>query len=409
MKNIVKTIILLCFWLSINLHQQVCSKENSQPGFKHLILISLDGFRFDYLDRGVMPTLSKIASEGVRAAYLQPVFPTATFPNHISIITGLYPTNHGIVSNKFVDTMTNETYTIGSIIASNPKWYFGEPFWQTCKKNGVISASYFWPSSDLADSSRNPDYFEIYEHKRDYLQRVRGVLSWLDLPENKRPSFITLYFDAPDTYGHQYGTVSLELNNKLKELDSVINALIQGLEQRNLLDKTNIIIVSDHGMMDFRPNTLINFHDFLPDEFAKVVNSSSYLLIYPKNGYDDSVRTRLSLNAKNFVFYRSDSLPPAFSVGPSTRLGKYIAIANCGWIFSKNGEWKNDYVATHGYDNRCLEMQGTFIAYGPSFKKSYRTIGLRNIDIYPLLCKIFNFNIDHKIDGELIKIEHILK
>jgi len=409
LRNIYKTILAIYICLLANFSYQVYAKDTNHKEFKHLILISLDGFRYDYLDRGITPTLSKIASDGVRAAYLQPVFPSSTFPNHISIITGLYPTNHGIFSNKFIDTITNETYAIGSKKGSNPKWFFGEPFWLTCKKNRVISASYFWPSSDLSDSSRNPDYFEIYEHKRDYLQRVNGVLSWLDLPENKRPSFITLYFDAPDTYGHQYGTYSQELNDKLAELDSVISALIQGLKYRNLFDKTNIIIVSDHGMMDFEPSKMIKFRTFLPENFAKVINNSSYLLIYPNTGYDDSVRAKLSSNANNFVFYRSDSLPPIFSVGPSSRLGKFVAIANCGWIFSENGEWKDDYVATHGYDNRCLEMQGIFIAIGPSFKKSYRSIGLRNIDIYPLLCKIFHFEIYHKIDGELIKIEHILK
>jgi Uncharacterized proteins of the AP superfamily len=166
--------------LLANFSYQVYAKDTNHKEFKHLILISLDGFRYDYLDRGITPTLSKIASDGVRAAYLQPVFPSSTFPNHISIITGLYPTNHGIFSNKFIDTITNETYAIGSKKGSNPKWFFGEPFWLTCKKNRVISASYFWPSSDLSDSSRNPDYFEIYEHKRDYLQRVNGVcLGWI--------------------------------------------------------------------------------------------------------------------------------------------------------------------------------------------------------------------------------------
>ena len=385
------------------------SQGNYEQEFKHLILISLDGFRYDYLDRGVTPTISKIASEGVRAAYLQPVFPTSTFPNHISIITGLYPTNHGIVANKFIDTITNEFFSIGSKEALDPKWYFGEPFWVTCKKNGVVSASYFWPSSDLNDSTRNPNYFERYDHNRDYLQRVQGILSWLDLPENQRPSFLTLYFDSPDTYGHKNGTESEVLNKKLTELDSVISVLIQGLKDREIYDKTNIIILSDHGMMNFYPNTLINYTKFLPKKFAKVINNGAYIFIHPKIGYEDSVVTRLALNSHNFRFYRSDSLPPVFSCNLSSRLGRYIAIANCGWLFTEIDEWKNDYVASHGYDNRCLEMQGIFVAVGPSFKKSYRSIGLRSIDIYPLLCKLFNFKINHKIDGELINIEHILK
>lgn len=397
---------LLIIALSFN---SICFSQPYSIVRNTTILISLDGFRYDYLDRGVTPTLSKIATNGVRAAYLQPVFPSSTFPNHISIITGLYPTNHGIVANKFYDTLTKEIYSIGSKVAANPKWYFGEPFWRTCNKNGITSASYFWPSSDLDDSTLNPDLFEKYEHTRDYNKRVNGVLSWLDLPENKRPKFITLYFDAPDSYGHSEGTNSEILNKKLADLDSVLNELLDGLSNRKLLEKTNIIIVSDHGMMDFYPNTIINIKGMIPKHYGDVINSSSYLMIYPKPGYDDSVRIQLSKFAKNFHFYRSDSLPSIFSIGPTSRLGKYVAIPNCGWIFTDNEDWNDKYVATHGFDNRCLEMQGIFLAIGPDFKQHYRSIGLRNIDIYPLLCKIFNFNIDHKIDGDLMRIEHILK
>lgn len=373
------------------------------------ILISLDGFRYDYLDRGVTPTLSKIATNGVRAAYLQPVFPSSTFPNHISIITGLYPTNHGIIANKFYDTLTKDTYIIGSKVASDPKWYNGEPFWLTCKKNKIISASYFWPSSDLDDSTRNPDLFEKYEHERDYLTRINGVLSWLDKPENQRPKFITLYFDAPDTYGHSEGTKSEILNSKLRELDSVLNKFINGLVTRNLFDKTNIIIISDHGIMDIVQNNVININKLFPKYYGEVINHNAYLFIYPKPGYDDSVNIQLSKYAKNYTFYRSDSLPTILSIGSTSRVGKYVAIANCGWIFTDTEEWNNKYVATHGFDNRCLDMQGIFLATGPDFKQGYRSIGLRNIDIYPLLCKIFNFQIENKIDGDLLNIEHILK
>ncbi len=408
MKKIYLLKLVSIYTIIILTSLQFCvSSDKQKPNTT--ILISLDGFRYDYLDRGVTPTLAKIAKDGVRAAYLQPVFPSSTFPNHISIITGLYPTNHGIVANKFIDTNSNEIYSIGSKVAADPKWYYGEPFWLTCKKNNVVSASYFWPSSDLNDSSRNPNYFEKYEHKRDYLKRVNGVFSWIDLPEKLRPAFITLYFDSPDSFGHSNGTNSSELNKKLAELDSVINYMIKGLESRNILKSTNIIILSDHGMKDFNINTVINTKNLFPAYYADIINNSSCLLVYPKPGYDDSVRISLSKHSQNYRFYHSDSLPKIFSVGPTSRLGKYVVIADCGWIFTEKTEWDKKYVATHGFDNRCLEMQGIFFAVGPDFKQSYSSIGLRNIDVYPLLCKIFNFDINHEIDGDLQKIEHILK
>lgn len=385
------------------------SQSEDKEKLNTTILISLDGFRYDYLDRGITPTLSRIAKQGVRAAYLQPVFPSSTFPNHISIITGLYPTNHGIVANKFKDTNSMENYSIGSKIASDPKWYNGEPFWVTCKKNNLITASYFWPSSDLNDSAKNPNYFVKYDHNRDYLTRINGVLAWLELPEKERPTFITLYFDSPDSFGHSDGTNSEILNKKIADLDSVINYFLEGLEHRNLLKTTNLIVLSDHGMQDFNPSTLINIKGIIPSYYAEIMNNSAYLLIYPKHGFEDSVKIALTKNAHNYQFFRTDSLPKIFSIGPTSRLGKYIAIANCGWVFTEKEDWDNTYVATHGYDNRCLNMQGIFIAMGPSFKQSYESIALRNIDIYPLLCKIYKFTINHKIDGNINNIEHILK
>lgn len=392
---------VIFFFLVQNLHSSNTDKIT--------ILISLDGFRYDYLDRGLTPTLSSIANEGVRAAYLQPVFPTSTFPNHISIITGMYPTNHKIVANKFYDTTLKEYYQIGTDNSRNPKWYGGEPFWLTCKKNGVVAASYFWPSSDIEDSLRNPNYFETYEHKQDYLQRVNGVLRWLDLPKEKRPSFITLYFDSPDSYGHSFGTNSNELNKKISELDSVINQLVEGLKQRNIIHKTNLIIVSDHGMKDFLPNSIINIKKILPAKFADYINNSAYVFVQPKSGYEDSVVAYLNKSKQKFSWYLTDSLPQVFNIGTNSRMGKYFLLADCGYHFSEKDEESPNYVATHGYDNRCMEMQGIFVAMGPDFKKSYKSIGLLNVDIYPLLCKIFGFKINHKIDGDIKRIEHVLK
>ena len=180
----------------------------------YTILVSFDGFRWDYANRGFTPNLEFIKKNGVHALSLKPCFPSKTFPNHFSIITGMYPQNHGIIANNFLDPITGKLYKVGDTTeVRNPKWYKGEAIWETAKRQGVITASYFWPGSEVNLEYRRPTYYEKYEHKRDYEERINGVLNWLKLPFNNRPKFISLYFDATDTYGHRYGTNSAEVDN----------------------------------------------------------------------------------------------------------------------------------------------------------------------------------------------------
>ncbi len=373
------------------------------------ILISLDGFRYDYTERGFNSTLKDVAKEGVYAAYLQPVFPSSTFPNHISIITGLYPGNHGIVANNFFDYKKNEQYSIGKPEATNSSWYLGEAFWETCRKNNVIAASYFWPSSENADEKRRPNYYHPYEHKRDYLERVNGVLDWLKLPIGEQPKFITLYFDSPDSYGHNYGSNSRELNESNKALDSVLSYFFTELKNRKIFDSLNIIIVSDHGMTDLSKERTINLKQIIPDEYATIINNSVYAFIQPKEGFNQKVYELLKQNQNYYEVYKKSEIPQRYHYKNNDRISDIFVIADCGWLFLTDRPFSDKYVATHGYDNRCMDMQATFMAIGPDFKKSYRINGLRNIDIYPLLCELYGFEIDHKIDGDLQEIIHILK
>ena len=377
---------------------------------KTVLLISLDGFRYDYIDRGYTPTLAKFGEDGVRTMYLQPAYPSSTFPNHLSIVTGMYPMNHGIIANDFTEYESGKKFTIRDTAAKfDSYWYLGERFWETCKKNDVISASYFWPGSELNVRERQPDYYEVYEHNRDYMARVNGVLSWLDLPKEKRPQFITLYFDAPDSYAHRYGTESRELNKAIQDLDSVINELFIGLKERNLYDEINIIIVSDHGMAEMSKDRVIEVDKIIPEEFAEVTSHTAYSLIEPKEGYLEKVKELLRKNQKNYKFYDRDSIPERYNYFKNKRISKIVMITDCGWALSYKHKWSDKYVASHGYDNKCKDMQGFMIAKGPDFKSNYKSAGLMNIDIYPLLAKILDIKYYHKIDGDLNRIIHILE
>lgn len=377
---------------------------------KTVLLISLDGFRYDYTDRAFTPTLAQLADEGVRTMYLQPSYPSSTFPNHLSIVTGLYPMNHGIIANEFTEYETGKKFTISDTASKfDSYWYIGERFWETCKKNDVVSASYFWPGSELNDKSLQPDYYEVYEHNRDYMTRVRGVLSWFDLPKEKRPQFITLYFDAPDSYAHRYGTESIELNMAIKSLDSVINQLFIGLKDRKLFDEINIIVVSDHGMTNLSKDRIIEVDKIIPEEIADITSHTAYCLIEPKEGHIEKVKELLRNNQKNYQFYDRDSIPSRYNYGNNKRISRIVMMADCGWGLSYKRKWSDKYIAAHGYDNQCKDMQGFFIAKGPDFKEKFKSAGIMNVDIYPLLANLLDIKYNHKIDGDINRIIHLLK
>ena len=171
----------------------------------YTILISFDGFRWDYAERGFTPNLNKLAEEGVSALSLRPCFPTKTYPNHYSIITGCYIEKHGIIANNFSDPLTGEKYSLSDRASvQNDKWYKAKAFWELAEENGIKSASYFFPGSELDNPKRRPSYFHHYDHNLPYQARIDGVIDWLKLPINERPKFITLYLHETDSFGHKY-------------------------------------------------------------------------------------------------------------------------------------------------------------------------------------------------------------
>lgn len=396
--------------LLLLLFSAIYNYAQNQP---YVILISFDGFRWDYISRGITPNLEKLANEGVKALSLRPTFPSKTFPNHLSVITGMTPENHGIISNDFEDPFTKDYYRIGSAQAvENPKWYIGEMFWETANRNGIKTASYFWPGSELNIEARRPTYYEKYEHEKPYGERIEGIIEWLKLPYAQRPRFITLYFDATDTYGHDYGPNSYETNNSIKTLDSLVGVLNCKLETIGLIDSVNIIILSDHGMTEISKERIINIEEILNDCKVRFHGIGPVMMIEPENiSQTKNIYKILRDNRNNYKAYLKDELPSFYEYDKHPFIHPIIVIADIGWSLIHNNA-KNSYVfkslGNHGYEKDHIDMHGFFVAKGPAFKKGFMTGTLWNIDIYPALCKIFGIIPRSNIDGDIKRIEFIL-
>ena len=403
-----KQIKYLLLFLLIISFQSFAQKNN------YVILISFDGFRWDYANRGITPNIEKMRDEGVSASSFQPCFPSKTFPNHQSIITGMYIDHHGIIANDFVDPFTGEHYRLSDKkVTSQSKWYRGEPFWETAKRNGIKTASFYWPGSNLDLEYRRPDYVKKYNQNFPYYARVDTVIKWLGLPYPKRPHFITLYYSLTDTYGHRYGPDSKEENFAIAHVDSVLSYLFTKIYETGMQDSVNIILVSDHGMTNISPDRTINIEKILTGTKYFLQESGPFVLISPLSGEKEKIYNRLKENENHYKVYTKENIPAYYHYSENPFIPEIIVIAEKGWSLGTSKQIENFKLhpdkGNHGYDNHLLDMHGIFFAWGHSFKKGYRTGTILNIDVYPLLCKLFGIIPNSKIDGKLERIQYILK
>ena len=400
-----KIISLFFFLISIQLFAQ---QRN------YAILISFDGFRWDYPNRGLTPNLDFIKENGVQALSLQPCFPSKTFPNHYSIVTGLYPENHGIIANSFTNPYNNQKYSLwDSTAKDNAMWYKGEAIWETARRQGVISASYFWPGSELNLEYRRPNYSKKFIYTTPYDDRINGVLEWLQLPYDKRPHLIMLYFDATDTSGHNYGPNSKEVNQSIAMQDSLLGKIFSGLEKLNLRDSTNVIVLSDHGMTELSPDRVINIDKLLSGIEFKSSDKGTMMFIYPNEEEKIKVYQQLKKSEKNFRTYWKKDLPDYLHYKDNPNVAEIVLISDLGYSLF-DGKDVEKYskkfpLGNHGYDPTNIDMHGIFYAIGPDFKEGYTCGTLNNIDIYPLLAKILRIFPNNNIDGKFERIEFLLK
>ena len=325
----------------------------------------------------------------------------------------MYPENHGIISNAFENPYSKERYRLGDTLSlREDKWYLGEAFWETAERQGIKTASYFWPGSEVSLKYRSPTYRMYYDHDRPYEQRIEGVLQWLQLPYAERPHFIILYFHDTDSYGHEYGPNSPQVDSSIQRLDSLVGILYNGLVRLNLEDSADIIITSDHGMTEVSSEKVINIENILCGYEYDLQESGPMMMLEPQKNEVKEVYQILEENKNHYRVYTKENIPSFYHFSKHPFIPSIIVIADVGWSLVTNKILKRmeekGTGGNHGYEKDHIDMHGIFIARGPSFKKGYETGTLWNIDIYPLLCKIFNILPRSNIDGRLERIEFIL-
>lgn len=381
---------------------ELIAQESKKP---YVILVSLDGFRWDYPNLCNTPNLDAIAKRGVKAKSMQPCYPTKTFPNHYSIATGLYPDRHGIVNNTFYDPATQQIFSLKTSAKRDAQFYGGNPIWNLAEEQGVRTASFFWPGSDTGVKS--PSIYRIYDDTVSYESRIDTVIDWLNLPESERPHLITLYFDQPDETGHNFGPLSEENKKMVSKIDAVIGQLMQKVAVLPISGEINLIVVSDHGMTAISNDKKVPILDYLKPEwygYAAVINP--IMSIEAKKGFQDTIAVALK-KVPHIKWYHSKKLPKRLHFGSNPRALDFVIEAKEGYSLVNKSHQK---IAggTHGYDNEMNDMQAIFYAQGPNFKIGKKVKPFRNVSVYPLIAAILSLKTE-AIDGDLEEVKAMLQ
>ena len=352
-----------------------------------LILISIDGFRWDYFDKVETPNFDRLIANGSKADGLKTSYPSKTFPNHISIVTGNYPSNHGIISNYFYDADFDEYFYIGagSTAAQDGKWIDAEPIWVTIEKQAKRAMIMFWPMSDAEIMGIRPSKYYVYNEDPTNLDRMDQILSWLLHTGNARPSFLASYFSVVDHNGHEYGPDTNETIEAIVEVDQAIGHLINGLEAQNILNEVNIMIVSDHGMTETPSSKYINIADYLDLNDVITVGRGPFMEIRPKNGNIDEIYQSL-VGIEHTQVFKKGETPEDFHYGNNNRIEPILLLADEQWSIVTPGY--STSLGSHGYDPNYRSMDGIFIAHGPAFKSGFTGPKIHNIHLYEMMCKI---------------------
>ena len=366
-----------------------------------LLLISIDAYRADYIDRGLSPTLAMLARDGVHAASMQPSFPSLTFPNHYTLVTGLRPDHHGIVNNTMVDPALGKFSLSNRKAVSDGRWWDeGSQIWETADAHGLRTATMFWPGSEADIHGRHPDEWKPFDGAVTADARVDQILAWLNVPTDRRPTFLTLYFDAVDHAGHKYGPDSPQVDDALRATDAALARLVQGLKQDGLFETMNIIIVADHGMASVPLANSVMVDRLIPIDTLQTVSMGILAGFNPASNTPDArrkfaaVERTLEQPQQHMRCWDKTRVPKRLDYGSNPRVPQLLCLADVGWRITTT-----DYAASHaghislgehGYDNADPRMQALFVAHGPGFRNGVNVPAFPNVDVYPLMTHLLH-------------------
>ncbi|RVT96567.1 alkaline phosphatase family protein [Mucilaginibacter limnophilus] len=386
--------------------QKVNGRKNSvaQQKKPYVILISADGFRYDYAEKYNTQHLLQLANSGVKARHMLPSYPTLTFPNHYAMVTGLTPAHSGLVGNNFYDPKRQEFYYSNTAKKyTDGTWYGGTPLWVLAEKQQMVSATYFWVGSEAEIQQYRPTYYYNYNEKTEISHRIGAVVNWLKLPAEQRPHLITFYLPEVDHESHRHTPDSKETEEAVHFIDSAVYELTKAVKTTGL--DVNFIFVSDHGMIKADTANAINLPALVDTTKYRTYGDVPLAELYAKPGADikaDYKALKKKSKGQGFKVYLKTNTPSHLKYSSKddtfNRIGDILIMPDAPNVI-QFGKYKIK-PGQHGYDVKQVpEMRATFYAWGPAFKKGLTIMPFNNVDVYNLIANILGLEVTEKVDG----------
>lgn len=364
----------------------------------YLLLISIDGFRHDYLDRYPTPNLDRIAAAGIRAASLRPAWPTLTFPNHYSIATGQYPAEHGIVGNRFAADDRESWYEYRDrTTVQDGRWYGGEPVWVAAERAGLRAAAFYFVGTEAPVDGVSPSDWRAFDDDVSGAARVAQALTWLERPLAERPRLVTLYFEHVDVASHRHGPGSPQSIAAIAEVDGWIGSLLDGLQELGLAEQAHVVVVSDHGQARYRAAAPFVLDEHVDIGGVEMIEHGSVAMLY----IDDPARARELRDAINADWQHGrawlrDEAPAYWHVAGAPRIAELLVQADPGHaVIRSRRDSGNVTRGDHGWAPGVRDMHGLFIACGPRLPGGITLPTIEAVAVYPLLLGILDLP-DHR-------------
>jgi len=399
---------------TIDTTQQIIKgRKNSleQQKKPYVIMISVDGMRYDYVRKYQAKNLLALARTGVSATSMLPSYPSVTFPNHYTLVTGLYPSHHGMVGNRYYDRKFNAVYTTKGKTVLEGKWYGGTPLWVLAEQQKMLTASFYWVGSEAPIKGVYPTYYYKYNEKISIHNRIQAVVNWLKLPAETRPHLITFYFPEVDHAGHHFGPDAPETRKAVLFIDSAVNQLNKAVQSTGL--PVSYILVADHGMTTIDSTKFLTVPITIDTAKFRIINEGEIVELYAKDkAAVNSTYEQLKKHAEGYSVYLRSNTPASWHYNTTddryNRIGDILLVPQHPQIFRTGPRKPNP--GAHGYDpNLIKDMQATFITWGPAFKNGLTIPTFQNVDVYPVVTQILNLKISKPIDGSKRVAQKILK
>lgn len=415
MHHCVKSALLIVLALILPAHtyaqqSQDAAAEGREP---LLLLIGIDGLKWDIIDRHPAPALGSVAEQGVRVQSLVPVMPSKTFPNFYAIATGLYPEHNGVLDNATFDPSLDTTFRMST--QDDPRWFEGEPIWITAEKQGVRAATMFWVGSAAEIGGRRPSYWHAFDGSISNQARVQQVLEWIDLPPAERPQFISVYFEAIDSASHSAGVDSIEEREAVATIDAAVAELFAGMESRGVQESTNVIVVGDHGMVDLSEGRTIYLNDYV--DFSKLYSPQlsgerqGNVVYAAFHGDERAVNEVYAATVNvhpNMKVYRKNDFPDWMRLSHPQRGPDLVIVPDNGWMVSKRGVPYRGPRATHGFSPLEKDMHAAMFVRGPAFRQGAVVDSLEVVDIYSIMTRVLGIQAGPH-DGNAARIEPLFR